>query len=164
MNVLQRLGKVWDWCKKNFETLETSADSVAITITENIKAGLDSGIAGFLANAFDQLFHTGIAEKALTTLKLEIPKLLSVELAVQGLGVNPTEADFLAFENRVMAAFNVSADKSKHYTVIAAQIYGILHQLANKGAALTFADKVGAVEDAFQLMQQDIADDKATSG
>ena len=164
MNVLQRLGSVWAWLKNGFESLETSGVSVAIAITENIKAGLSSNVVGFLSTAFDQLFHTKVAENVITTLKLEIPKLLAVELAVQGLGVNPTEDDFLAFENRILAAFKVSPDTSKHYTVIAAQIYGILHQLANKGASLTFADKVAAVEEAFQDMVQDLNDQIAVPG
>jgi len=164
MNIFQRLQKVWAWLEDSFESLETSGISVAITITENIKAGLDGSLAGFLAQTFDQLAHTKVAETALTTIKLELPKLLATEFAVQGLGVNPTEADFLAFENRILAAFKISADRSKNFTVISAQVYGILHQLANKGATMTFAEKVTDVEDAFQAMMADLNDDQTTAG
>ncbi len=132
-----------------FTHVVRDADIVAISVTEAIKSALDTGAAGFVAGVIDSLFKTHVAEDVLTILKKYIPKVLAAELAVQGLPDDPTEADVLEFENRILAAFSVHDEKSKLYTVLAAQIYGVIKKTAKETPG-NFADWVSAVEEAYR--------------
>lgn len=140
---------VWTWLKKAFGTIENSADSVAISITEDIKGALASGVLGFLANVIDALTKSNIAAEVVSILEAKIPEILAVELAIQGLPANPTQADILTFENAILKAFSVTDEKSKLYTVLAAQIFGIIQTTVNNTPG-KFADWVSAVETAYQ--------------
>lgn len=132
-----------------FTHVVRDADIVAISVTQAIKSALDTGAAGFVAGVIDSLFKSHIAEDILTALKKYIPSVLAAELAVQGLPDNPTEADILEFENRILAAFSVHDQKSKLYTVLAAQVYGIIKKTSDETPG-KFADWVKAVEEAYR--------------
>jgi hypothetical protein len=147
--------KVGDWFAKVFKEVRTDGIKIAIAVTEGIKTALNSGIAGFLVQIIPG--NSKIPQAIITELIQWIPKLLAAELALQGLPSNPTAQDILDFENRVIAAFGKVGDKSKLYTVLAAQIYGIIDTQVNAGSAFTFAELVEDVEQAYQDYQQDIA-------
>jgi|GEM_PF-2812010 len=152
--------KVWAWLKKVFAEIKDFAP-VAVSITEQIKAALDSGAVGFLAKVIDGLTHSQIAEDVIAVIEQYLPKVLAVELAIEGLPANPSDADIAAFEQRILAAFNVTDNKSKLYTTLAAQIYGLLKAALEANAGkLTFAQIVALIEQAYQdylddLNQQD---------
>lgn len=133
------------------------ADVVAISVTQAIKVAMDSGAAGFLAGVIDSLFKTHIAEDILTQLKKWIPEVLIAELGIQGLPENPTEQDVIDLENRILAAFAVHDQKSKLYSVLAAQIYTRLKALGDL-PVVKFADAVAAIEDMYQQYLQDKID------
>lgn len=158
MNILQRIGKIWGWLKGGFETTAVNAAHIAVTITEHVKVALDSGVAGFLASLFDNLTKTNVGADIISTLKKAVPEALAAELAVVGLPADPTEADILAFEKRILDAFHIIDSHSKLYTVFAAQVYGIVHTMANKGAIVNFYDCAQAVEDAYSDYQDDLRD------
>jgi len=141
--------KAWDWLKGVFGSVGQSADSIAIVITEQIQSALKSGVAGFLATVIDGLTKSNVGDEVLNLLKKYIPEVLAVELAIQGLPANPTEADILAFEQRVLAAFGVTDNTSKLYTTVAAQLYGRLQE-ALLDKKLTFAECVAIVEGTYQ--------------
>lgn len=140
-----------------FTHIKKDANIVAISVTEGIKAALDSGTVGFLAGIIDSLLKTHIAEDALEILKNYIPKVLAAELALQGLPDNPTEADVLAFEQAVLDAFKIHDDKSKLYTTLAAQLYGKLKDALGDGK-ITFAEAVIIIEETYQDYLSDKAD------
>lgn len=140
-----------------FSHIIKDADVVAITVTEAIKSALDTGAAGFVAGLIDSLFRTHIAEDILIQLKKWIPEILAAELAVQGLPDNPTEQDIIDFENKILAAFSVHDQKSKLYSVLAAQIYTRLKKLSDL-PEIKFADAVKAIEDMYQQYLQDKID------
>lgn len=159
MSLKLEFERLWAWFKKTFASIEGNVDTVAISVTQHLKQALDSGAAGFITHLIDSLTNTGIASEVVGIVKLNLPKILSVELAIKGLPPNPTEQDILDFENRCLDAFGIHNQKSKLYTVMSAQLYGIIQTLLNKAEGTTFADWVAAVEEAYQDYHADLADE-----
>lgn len=142
--------KIWTWLKKAFKHIKDDADKVAISITQNIKEALDSGLVGFLADIIDKEFHSHVATDVVGVLKLQIPRILAAELAVQGLPDNPTEQDILDFENRILEAFGIHSQKSKLYTVLASQVYQNIKALVDSDNQISFAEAVKLIEKCYQ--------------
>lgn len=130
---------------------------IAVTITEAVKTILANPLTGLLENIIDSIAGTSIAVDAANAISAQIPKILAAELAIEGLPVSPTPADILAFEQRVIAAFDINADNSRLYTVLGAQIYGILNTTLTSGKPITFAVLVADIETAYQDYQKDLA-------
>lgn len=141
--------KVGAWISKVFNGALRDADQIAIVTTEAVKTALVNGVAGFIAEVLDGLTKSQVPTEILTLVQNNISKILAVELGIQGLPANPTEADILAFEQSVLTAFSVTSDKSKLYTTLAAQIYGIIKTQADSGTSFTFAQLVSDVESAY---------------
>src|SRR5579872_19426 len=142
--------KAWAWLKNAFKYIETDADKIAISVTEGLKTAFVNGTLGFIANILDGLTHSQVPTEVVTFIGANVDKLLATELAIQGLPANPTEADILAFEQAVLKAFSVVSDKSKLYTTLAAQIYGIIKTQADASVKFTFAQLVIDIETAYQ--------------
>jgi hypothetical protein len=153
--------KIGEWFKRAFATVKTDGAKVAIAITEGIQAALKSGVVGFLAKVIESIFPAthDIPEQAVAEINKLIPKVLATELAVQGLPDSPTEADILSFEQSVLQAFMVHDQKSKLYTVLASQIYGIL-QHHTQGTPFTFAELVADIEEAYQDYLKDLSENQ----
>jgi len=151
---------LWTWFKNIFKNVIKHADQVAITVTEEIKNALNTGAAGFLAGLIDQLTKSHIAENILKFLKDNITKVLAAELAVQGIPDNATPDDILKFETDVINAFGKIDNKSKLYTTLAAQIYGLIDTTLKTTPETppTFAEWVRVVESAYQDYLQDKQD------
>lgn len=156
MSLLSKFLNVFSWFKKNVIDHVKSTAIVAVTITEGIKTLLANPLASFLENVADTITNTQLPTEIATALNSVIPKILAVELAIVGLPDNPQDADVLAFENRVLGAFNVNSDNSKLYTVLGAQVYGIINTLAGNPKA-NFADYVTAIEQAYSDYKTDLA-------
>lgn len=142
--------KIWAWLKKAFKHIKTDVDKVAISITENIKQVLDSGTVGFLAEFIDKELHSHVGLEVVGILKLQIPKILAVELAIQGLPDNATEQDILDFENRILEAFGLHRQKDKFYTVFASQVYQNIKALVDSDNQVSFAQAVQLIEKCYQ--------------
>lgn len=142
--------KALAWLKKTFTTIKTDGAKIAVAITADVQAALDSGTLDTVAKIIETVFPSvqHLPDAIVAELKIIIPKTLAIELAVIGLPDSPTEQDILDFEKRILEAFHLTDDKSKLYTTIAAVIYGILKR--HIGEKLTFAQLVMDVEDAYQ--------------
>lgn len=152
--------KLWAAIKKGlhdaFTFVQKKADVIAISATEEIKAALNGGAVGFLAKIIDDLTKGHVATDVVELLKKGIPKALEIELAIQGIPENATEQDILDFENRVLTAFGVTTDNAKLYTLLASQIYGLLHNYVESGEKLTFGATVKLIESAYQEYLSDL--------
>ncbi len=156
MSIFKPLISAWTWFKKAFIDHTQSGASVAVVITETAKAILENPVVGFLANVLDGITHTGLPTAAIALINNQMPKILATELAIQGLPENPTPDQILAFEQDIIKAFGVkSSDNGKLYTVLSAQIYGIIQNTVNNTQG-KFADWVIAVEAAYQDYQTDL--------
>lgn len=149
---------VGNWLAKTFTNIKDNADVVAITITEAVKATLLDGVLPAMATVIDTAFKTTLAADVVAILNANINKILAVELAIQGLPDNPTEADVEAFSERVVQAITGlnATGKSKLYTTLAAQVYGIIETEINNNEPMTFAKLVDDVEEAWQDYQADL--------
>lgn len=143
---------------KFFKSVRTDADKIAIAITEGVQDALKSGVLTGVAAVLEGIFPgvKNLPTEIVAELDILIPKILASELALQGIPDNATPQDILDFENRVLTAFNVTSDKSKLYTTLAAQVYGLL-QTYQALPNPTFADRVKVVEDAYKLYVADKA-------
>lgn len=156
MSLLSPILSVFGWFKRNFIDHSKSAASVAVTITEVVKSILANPVTGFLENIIDGITHTGIATEVGSLISAQIPKVLAVELAIEGLPDNATPEQIAAWEQKVLAAFNVTSDKSKLYTTLSAQIFNIIKEKLADGK-LTFAEAVQVVEESYLDYQKDLA-------
>lgn len=164
------LKNFWGWVKgwrldKVFLYIKTDGAKFAIGITEGVKTALNSGVLNFVADIVSKTFPQlhDLPQTLVADLNKAIPTILAAELAVQGLPDNPTEADILAFENNILKAFSVTDQKSKLYTILAAQVYGIIKAEVDKGVTITFAQMVIDIEKAYQLYLADVAAQNATA-
>jgi len=156
---------IWGWIKgwrldKVFKSIKNNAAKVAIAITEAVKTALNSGVVDFIATVVSTVLPQlhNLPQEIISKLNKLIPKILAAELAVQGLPDNPTEEQILAFENNILDAFGLHDNKSKLYTVLASQIYGILKVDLDAGAPMTFAQLVIDIETAYNLYLKDKAE------
>lgn len=152
--------KLWTAIKKGlhdaFTFVQKKADVIAISATKDIQTVLYGGAVGFLAKIIDDLTKSHVAEDVVELLKKGIPKALEIELAIQGLPENATEQDILDFENRILEAFGKTTDNAKLWTLLASQIYGLLHNYVESGEKLTFGATVTLIEKAYQDYLSDL--------
>jgi hypothetical protein len=147
----------WAWLKKLFTSIESNGAHIAVIVTEQIKADLESGAAGFLAAIADKLTNSNIPTEVVDAIKKELPNILKAELAVEGLPTSPTADDILKFENEIITAFGLVGNKSKLYTTIAAQAYGVINSMLAQPGKPTFSAWVRTVESIYEDYQADLA-------
>lgn len=155
MGLFTDLTRAWTWFKTNVIDHIKSGDKIAIVITETVKTLLTNPVTGFLLNIADAVTGSQIPTVIANTVISVIPKVLAAELAIQGLPDNPTPEQILAFEQSVLQAFSVSSNNSKLYTILSAQIYGIIQASVLNGKT-NFADLVLDVEQAYADYKADL--------
>jgi len=141
---------VWAWLKKEFKHITTDLDKVAITVTQQIKMAAESPEAGFIAKLIDGLTKSGVATEVIGIVKLAASKALAIELAIQLPNGIASEEEFLAWEQKVLEAVGIHSDTSLLYTRIAATIVRDVQAFTQDGSAVSFAEAVQIVEDAYQ--------------
>jgi len=156
MSIFSDLTRAWAWFSKVFVSHIVDADKVAITVTETVKALLANPVTSFFVNVADAITGTQVPTNIANAINAVIPKILAIELGILGLPANATEAQILAFEQDILKAFNVSANNSKLYTELAAQVYGIIQTNIANGKT-NFADWVTAIETAYLDYKKDLA-------
>lgn len=165
MSVFTWLGKaassVGKWLAKAFTDIVKDAAPVAVSIIEELQTLWKSGTPGFLASLLDTLVKSQIPTEIVTVIGNALPGLLSDGLALEGLATNPTDAQILAFEQAVLAAFKVDPEKSQLYSTLGAQLIGIIRANTAPGQKFTFAVLVKDLEEAYQDL---IADQSSENG
>lgn len=143
-------GGIINAIKKFFSGGFKDANKIALAITEGVKKALNDGIFNFVAQILDTLTKSQVPTEIVDILNKNIYKILAVELAIEGIPDSPTPDEILTFEKAVLKAFNVTSDKSKLYTTLAAQLYGLIQDQLKPGHGLTFAQIVSIVEQTYQ--------------
>lgn len=160
MSFISSILQPFKWLFKVFVDHIQNSAHVAIVITESIKSLLNNPVTGFLENIADTITGTQIPTNLANLIAAQIPKILAVELSIQGLPANPTEADILAFEQDVLKAFNVTSNNSKLYTELAAQTYGIIQGSVASGKT-KFSDWVADITQIYADYKLDLASNTA---
>jgi len=141
--------KIGAWLGKAFKFIKNDADKVAIAITEAIKTGLDDGILPLLAD----IIPGNVPKEVITLLEAWVPKILAIELGLQGLPDNPTVQQVIDFTNSIVQAVAKKSDlnKSQLWTTFAAQVFNLIEAEinANPNHGLSFAQIVKIVEEAY---------------
>jgi len=157
MSFISSLLAPFKWLASKITSGVKTAAPIAVTITEAVKTILSNPVTGFLENIADSVTGTNLPTALANDVIAIIHKVLAAELAIEGLPDNPTQAQVTTFEQAVLKAFNVSADNSRLYTVLGAQIYALVNTTATSGTPVTFAVLVADVEAAYQDYQADLA-------
>lgn len=155
--MFKKIISAFAWLGKVFVSHIVSAAPVAVTITEGIKAVLANPEVGFLENIADLVTGTNLPTTLANDVTAIIPKILAVELGIEGLAPNPTPDQVLAFEQAVLAAFNVTSNNSKLYTELGAQIYGLIQASLANNTTITFAQLVIDINQAYNDYKKDLA-------
>lgn len=156
MSLITLLVGAWSWFKKTFVDHIQSAATVAVTVAETVKSLLASKEASILENVADAVTGTQVPTAIANDINAAIPKILAVELGIEGLPDNATPEQIAAFEQAILGAFNITNNNSKLYTELAAQTYGIIQAHIDNGTT-NFAGWVAAVEAASVDLQNDLA-------
>jgi len=153
---------IFAWIGRLFKSITHDAAKVAVAITEQVQSGLKSGLFFGVATIVDDIFHTHLGADVVAFLNNNIHKLVSAELAIEGLPDNPTSADIEAFAARIAEAISGrdQTGKSKLWTTLAAQIAHIIETQVNVKEPLSFAQLVKDVEEAYQDYLDDLANNK----
>jgi hypothetical protein len=150
--------KVWAWLKKEFVSIEHSAAHIAVAVTEAAKEALQNGSMDVLAKVVDLITKSNIGDEAEAALKLALPKILAVSVAIE---THPTsdsaENDVLEWEKKLMDAFNIHWNKSIVFSLIAAQSFGVINSTLKNPGKPTLAAWISAVETIYGKYQADIA-------
>lgn len=144
---------IWSWLEKEFKHITTDVDKIAIAVTQHIKDAVDSPAAGFIAGLIDGLTKSVVATEIIGVTKLAASKALAIELAIQLPNGLSTEADLLVWEEKVLTAIGLHSDKSLLYTRVAATVVRDIQAFTEDGTAVSFAEAVKIVEDAYQASQ-----------
>ncbi len=142
---------IWKFVQHTFSWLAKDADKVAIAITQDLNLAINSGLIDMLVSALAPV--TGqLPAEVLATLKPLIPKILALELSLQGLPDNATPEQIGAFAEEVLQAFQKASTfkQTKIYTTLAAEIYNVIQEHLKIDGKLTFADVVDIIEKAYQ--------------
>jgi hypothetical protein len=151
--------KIGNWFAKTFKNIKTDAAKIAVAITEGLQTALKSGTVAAVADLVSGIFPNvkNLPQEIIADLNAILPKILATELAIEGLPDHPTEKDILNFETMVLDAFKIHDDKSKLWTVLSSQIYGILRRHVGD-PQVTFFELAADVEEAFRDYKKDLAD------
>jgi hypothetical protein len=158
-NIMSIFSKIGGWFAKTFKSLKADGAKIAVAITEGLQTALKSGTLVAVADLVSVIFPNvrNLPQEIIADLNAVLPKILAAELAIEGLPDHPTEKDILDFENMVLAAFKIHDDKSKLWTVLSSQIYGILRRHVGD-PQVTFFELAADVEEAFLDYKQDLVD------
>lgn len=167
MSLKSILHDVGAWFAKAFKTVRDDADTVAITITQNIKLALDTG----LVKVITDLIPGTLDDKILAFLQTAIPKALAVELALKGIPDNPTPEqiqEFILLVEQTISSKKDWQEQSAFWTKLAVNIYNQIETDLNKNPDqpnLSFADMVAIVDSAYdQYVEHKAAQDQANTG
>lgn len=167
MSIISAIGSVFaavgNWFGKAFKGIKDDGAKLAIIILEGYKTEVANGVVPVIAKIIDALSGTHLAEDAVSFLNKEVPKLLAVGLSIQGLADNATTEQIAAFEDAAFTAFTGLPPNatSRFYTTFSADIFNVIHQYANDGKLLTYAELAAGVETAYQAYKKDLADEAA---
>lgn len=156
MSLFSGISQAFNWLTKVFVSHTVSAAPVAVTITEYIKTLLANPVTNTLENIADAVTGTQVPTAIANDINAIIPKILAVELGIEGLPANATPTQILGFEQAILSSFNVTGNNSKLYTELGSQIYGIIQTTIANGNT-NFAAWVTAIEQAYLDYQKDLA-------
>lgn len=155
--------KIWAFIKKIGQWTVSHAAPTVVAVVEELQTLWKSGTIGFIASVLDSLTKSGVPTAVVNSVGKELPNILAAALAIEGLPTDPTDAQLADFEQRVLAAFGIHDNKSKLYTVVGADLIGIIRRDLIPGQPFTWATLAEDLEEAYQDYLQALADANGTS-
>lgn len=153
--------KFWALLKKIGQWTVSHAAPTIVSVIQELQTLWKSGAVGFIASVLDNLTKSGVPTEVVASIGKEMPNILAAALAIEGLPTDPTDAQLADFEQRVLAAFGIHDNKSKVYTVVGADLIGIIRRDLLPGQKFTFATLADDLEEAYQDLLQAQAGDNA---
>ena len=148
--------KVWDWLKKEFTLVEKDAAPIAVAVVEGLKTASDTGILDWAGHVVDGLTKSNVASNIITKVEDKLPAIAAAALALETPPApTATQEEIVAYEEKIIKGFGMSADKSKVYSTIGADVIRLIRDEAAAEAAgkSKFAVAVTDLEAAYQDMK-----------
>lgn len=150
--------RVEAWFAKVFVSVEENAAHIAVSIGEVAKDALQNGTLDVGAKIVDFVTKSALGDEVEAALKIALPKIIAVSAAIE---THPdatwTTDQVVAWEQKILDAFNIHGNKSVVYSLIAAQTYGVLNSLKANPGKPTLAAWIGAVEAIYNDYQADLS-------
>lgn len=138
---------------KAFKEGVLKADQIAIYITQDINAALQSGTADDIAQILSGIFPSvkNIPAELVAELRIAIPEGLAIELGLQAELTNYSPDNTGAFVTAILGAFKVDADNSKMWSELSVKITTKLQNTPR-----TFAGIVKAIDEIFLEIKDEL--------
>lgn len=170
MSIFKAIGKaasaVGKWIAGAFTWVQKKEAPFVVGIVEELQTFWKTGTPGFIASILDTLTKNQVPTNIVNALGAALPKVLAANLAIEGLPTDFTPEQFADFEQRVLAAFGVTDNKSKLYTSLGADLLGIVRKHTQPGQDYTWFTLASDLEEAYQdyltLKAQDANDGEGT--
>lgn len=165
-NILQSIGRdavaVEHWFVKAFNTVEIDLAPAAVKVIEAIRTAETNGILPAIAAALKPITG-GLSVEVNNKIIAGIPDALAVALGIQTLAKNPTVDQIQAFESTILTEIGGQelAFKGQAYTKMAAQFAILIATSIGQTGGLTLAVLIADIEEAYEDMEQNIADQVA---
>lgn len=162
-NILKSIGRdavaVEQWLAKAFQDVEKDIAPVLVSAIEAIRNAEAGGILPAIAKALDP-YTKGLATEINNKIIAGIPTALSIALAIEGLPANATPAQLETWENSVIAAIagKEAEVKGSAYTKTVTEFYILIQATIASPGGATVGKVLVDVEEAYQDLQQNIAD------
>lgn len=162
--------KVIQWIENGFHTIKVKIAPAVVGILQMVQAAENTGLLPGIAAIIDKMTGTLVASNINAQLKVQVVNEIALWLGVETLSADATPEDEAKFEQAILDAFiSKKAQQTVPGQVVSAlgvQVYAIIKKLVADAkvheTAITAPQITGAIEEAFQDYQQDLAAAKAT--
>lgn len=149
--------KFWALITGAAHAVEFNYAKVVVAVLQEVKVAMKTGVVGFVANTLDELTKSKIPTEIVDGINKFLPAALSTALAIQAPPATADPATILAWEKTVLDAWNIHDDKSKIYSVVGADLLGIINKKNQ-----TFAQRIKDLDKTYQDAVAATTDDQAT--
>lgn len=146
-----------------FKWVETDGAKVALAILEDYKTAASSGMIDFFAKIADGLTKTNVPTEIVTKINAALPNLMADALGLQALGTNPTDEQIQALSQQILTEWGMLDNKSKFYSVVGADIIGIIRKDTQPGVVFNFAMATTDLKTVYDDYQAALAQENGTA-
>lgn len=161
--------KVIQWIENGFHTLKIKIAPAVVGILQLVQGAENSGLLPGIATIIDKMTGSLVASNINAQVKVQVVNEIALWLGVQTLSADATPEEEAKFEQAILdAVISKKAQQSAPGQVVSAlgvQVFAIIKKLVANAklndTAISAGQIAGAVEEAFQDYQTDLANAQA---
>lgn len=156
---------LWTWIGGIFHGIKVKIAPAVVGILQLVQGAENTGLLPGIAAIIDNMTGNKVASSINAEIKAQVPKEIALWLGIETLSADATPDQEAAFEKAVLDAF---LSKKAQQTVpgqvispLGVQVFAIIKKLVTDAntheTAITAPQIAGAIEEAFQDLQKDLA-------